>query len=437
MNFSLSQKLKLSMIVLTITAFLVPSLMQAAPSTLVIDEFMVSGKTPSDEYLVVANYGKSPVPLGTYKIVKYSASGKTSATLYNTFGSFVLQPGNRVMICSEPYTGSRLPNTFSYPYSSARTISDNNSILLINGESVVDTVGYGINTATDAPVMYYEGEAIEVGPRANEVLARTNGIDSDNNNFDFSPLVAPVSIDPNVGRLVISELLPSPSSGEEWFELYNPTSLRISLANLKICDALGSRHCYYFDPADYLNGGAYKTYGQGMTKITLNNSGDWLELYDVNDNFLTDSGGDYGDADKGISLSVFGTTYLWTKAPSPAGANTYVDTVEVEEESAVAPKSKKTKSKVVVKTKKVSATKASASDSVETEDIEDEAAVKAAESENPETSTQGVVIGKKALGWGLIGLAILLVLGYTLWYFRDYAKNIYHKIRPRDDSARF
>jgi len=438
MNFSPSQKLKATMIVLTITIFLVPRLSLAAPSTLVIDEFMVSGKTTSDEYLVIGNYGNTPVSMGPYKVVKYSASGKTVSILFNAFGTFMLQPGGRVMICSDFYTGTKLANTFIYSYSSARTISDNNSILLINGDSVVDTVGYGVNTATDSPVSYHEGDAIEVGPRANEVLVRTNGFDSDDNNTDFNLQVAPIVTDLNASRLVIAELMPNPASGEEWFELYNPTNQRVSLLNLKVCDALGSRHCYYFDSTDFLLGGSYKMYGQSLTKITLNNTGDWLELYDANDNFLTDSGGDYGDADKGISLAVFGTEYRWTATVTPGTTNVFTDTVELEEDAPALPKAKVTKAKVVAK-KKASTVKVVSADDTEVEASTSEAAaVKAASDVTQEKQGQGgATIGKKVLGWGLIGLAILLILGYTLWYFKDYAKNIYHKIRPGDDSARF
>jgi hypothetical protein len=428
MYFSPLAKLKVTLAAIAVCIMFVPIYALAAPSTLVIDEFQIAGKTAYDEYLVIANYGHSAVPLAGYKVLKYTAAGAQS-TMFSAFGNTVLGAGQKLMICNSDFTGFR--STGALTYTGSIAMAPNNSISLVNGAAIVDLVGYGTNG--ENPIKYVEGEAIDPSPLANQVLTRTNGLDTDDNNVDFVVRTVPVVIDVNAPRLVISELLPSPATGEEWFELYNPTNLNISLANLKTCDALGSRHCYFFDKTDYLRGGEYKVYSQSVTKITLNNNGDWLELYDVNDNLLADSGGDYGAADKGVALAVFGTDYRWTATPTPGGANQFTDIVEVETETV--PKAKTTKSKVVAASKK-SVTTASADGEV-TSGTQEEAAVKAADTKAQTTELAGVLVDRKTLGWGLIGLAILLVVGYTLWYFRDYAKEIYYKIKPRDDSARF
>jgi hypothetical protein len=428
MYFCLSQRLKVLLMTMSIVIIFMPTFSFAA-STLVIDEFQIAGKTAYDEYLIITNTSESPVSLSGYKVMKYTATGSGS-NLYSAFGEYVLQPNARLMLCQTAFTGTKLADSFVY--SSSVSMAPNNSIALIDNKgTVVDLVGFGTNATL--PIKYAEGEAIEPSPIAYQVLKRSNGIDTDNNNMDFSVVTEPMIIDVNADKLIISELLPSPATGEEWFELYNPTNVAISLANLKICDAVGSRHCYYFEKTDFLSGGSYKIYGAALTKMTLNNSGDWLELYDANDNLLTDSGGDYGAADKGISLSVFGTEYRWTASLTPGSKNVFTDTVEVEVETAVKPKT--TTSKVVAKKKTVVTAGTSSEESPEL--VSAEAAVKAAETKNPIVNIQKALFDKKTLGWALIGLAILLVVGYTLWYFRDYAKEIYHKIRPGDDSARF
>ncbi len=424
MKFSPLQKLNVLIIALTISIFILPTLCHATPSTLVIDEFMITGpagESATSEYVVIANHGPIGVKMDGYSLSRKVDPDDSANTLFNKFTDYILQPGKRVVIAHNNYSGVR---DFNYS-SSSYSLSPDHTILLIGPDKVVvDMVEMGESSPSSNPF---------VTPRSGEIYIRTNGVDTDIYMNDFRLLGAELSVDvdPNVSRLVISELLPNPSTGEsEWFELHNPTNQNVSLAGLKICDALGSRHCYFFDKVDLLSAGSYKTYNQAVTKITLNNSGDWLELYDVSDNLLADSGGDFGAADKGASLSLFGTEYLWTKSVTAGAQNVFTDTIEIETDTEI-PKPKTTKSKVVVATKK--SVNTIAADSEENTEAEVKASV---DTVQPVMETKKPV-NRQTLGWALIWLAILLVVGYTCWYFRDYAKNIYDKIRRRDDSTRF
>lgn len=429
MYFFPLSKLKISLLVFVITIFLAPAVSLAATSTLVsplvINEFQISGETSTqlhEEYIVIKNVSAESFDVKDCIISKSA----TSAKLYPlyVFGARVLDPNETVKLAHLDYTNEA---DYRFVVGSSNTLSTSNSIILDCGTRASDTVGYGDG-------YYYEGTRLS-NPGYGQVYVR-DGDDSNNNFVDFILYVEPIMIDLNAGKLVISELLPNPAAGSEWFELYNPTNLDISLVNLKICDALGSRHCYYFDAGDVLLANSYRIYEQVVTKITLNNTGDWLELYDVADNLLADSGGNFGAADKGVSLSVFGNEYRWTASLTPGAANIFTDTIELEADSVV-PTAKVSKSKVVKAAKRTVVAKASGV-AVESGDVvQPETAVKAAKSTSLAAALQTAIVSKKTLGWALIGLAILLVLGYTLWYFRDYAKEIYHKIRPGDDSARF
>lgn len=425
MNFSLCIKLKALMIVLTITAFLVPQMILAAPSSLVIDEFQLASKSSAyDEYFRITNVGATSYPLTGLTLRKITSGG--TRYLLVTFDRD-LSPKSSIIVT---HAKSSFATTSDYTYANTSFVS-NSAIYIYDDKkkSIVDLVAFG-NTAEG----YLEGSTL-ANPTAGDVYTRANGVDTDDNTADFEILIVPMIVDPNAARLVISELLPSPATGEEWFELYNPTSVTISLQNLKICDALGAVKCYDFVSSDYISAGSYKIYLQSQSKITLNNTGDWLELYDAGENLLTDSGGDYGDADKGVSLAVFGTQYKWTKTITPGYANVYTDVVEVEVDATATSKKKSTKSRVVAKNK--ASASASADSEEESSEIATATAVKGAKAEESPIEMVGFKLSKRTLGWVLIGLAILLVLGYTLWYFRDYAKEIYHKIRPGDDSARF
>lgn len=428
MYFCPSQRLKILLMTMSMVVIFMPTFSFAA-STLVIDEFRISnfdatGKVEThDEYVVVANYGTKPVALSGYRLLK-RAKTDTEYRLVDNFGDVTLQPGGRLVAVHGEFVGAR---DYVFPTNStSNTLSDSNSVRLVAPDkAVVDEVGWGDAASFETTPL--------VAPGTGEVYVRQSGVDTDNNANDFYLRTVPVSVDPNATRVVISELLPNPATGAEWFELYNPTNLAISLANLKACDVLGATHCYYFDKSSVLGAGSFAIFDQTVTKITLNNDGDWLELYDVNDNFLTDSGGNYGAADKGVSLAVFGTDYSWTATLTPGATNIYTDIIEVEAEPSV--KAKSTTSKVVAKKKTVVMASTSSEESPELVDAE--TAVKASKTEAAMASVQKALVDKKTLGWALIGLAIMLVVGYTLWYFRDYAKEIYHKIRPGDDSARF
>jgi hypothetical protein len=129
----------------------------------------------------------------------------------------------------------------------------------------------------------------------------------------------------------------------------------------------------------------------------LNDSGDGLELLDVADNliFATDN---FEGAEDGISFSLFGSEWKWTNRQTPGLQNVFLDLLEVE----VPVKAKFVKKTVT--TKKVA-------DSSTPEENKSSAAkeVKATEAENPnaEGNAGNKFIGKRAVGWALVALAIL------------------------------
>ena len=436
MKFSPSQKLNVSMLVLVFAIIFVPKFSFAA-STVVIDEFRVDGPAGNkDEYVIIANCSALTIDLN-----QYAFTIKTNNTNYQYLYRFgagsQIRANEKVKICHNFMMVDTSCNLFyTISATSDYEMKMDGVLALINvanAKENVDVVGYG-------KVPYEESACWATGcekypldsPAKNTPYKRINGQDTNNSSQDFEAIVTPIFIDLNADKLVISELLPNPETGSEWFELYNPTNLSIGLANLKICDALGARHCYFFNEAEIIPANSYKAFTQSTTKITLNNDGDWLELYDASDNLITDTGGDYGVADKGLSLALFGAEYQWTKTPTEGSQNIFTDTIEVESDTAL-PTPKTTKAKVAVAKKTIAASPTNAPADSTTADE----AVKAAETAKSAESATITPVTRKVLGWALIWLAILLILGYIGWYFRSYAKNIYDKIRHRDDSARF
>ncbi len=401
-------------VTLVLALLMSPLTVSAATSALHIHAFQIAGESAYDEFVSISNDGTTPLELTNYSISRKTKSATSWNTLYKFIG-VTIYPGQVIVIANSKYVGI---SNYLYSTSSYSLTADNSVAIVAPDKGIVDLVGYGeANTFEGAPLP---------NPAADEQLVRTQ--DTNVNFDDFVSNFKVATLDPNADKISISELMPAPSEGKEWFELFNPTSLPVSLSGLKVCDAVGSVHCYFFPDTDVLEPFQYKVFGQDTTKITLNNTGDWLELRDGSDNLLADSGGDYGNADEGNSLSLFGSEYIWTKSATPGAQNIFTDTVEVEEPVATAAKSTTKK----VKTAATKAVSVASANSVG----DNEATISTAPSiakEEVKGASLRVGGNNQLLGYALISLAVLLLVGYNLWENRGYASKLYDKIRHRND----
>jgi hypothetical protein len=59
----------------------------------------------------------------------------------------------------------------------------------------------------------------------------------------------------DVTRLRVNEWMPVPASGEDWFEIYNPVSLPVSLSSLYLSDSLNNRTKHQIAPLSFLGTG--------------------------------------------------------------------------------------------------------------------------------------------------------------------------------------
>lgn len=417
-------------IIVVYAVFNIPQPVFASSSGLVIDEFRTDGLGGArDEYVVVTNYSDLGIDSS-----QYALTIKTGNTTYQYLYRFVvgsfIKPKEKIRICHNETIDKTLCNFFytgtSYEMKESGVLAIIKVISTTNKPNI-DVVGYG-NIDYGASGCWITGceEYPLDSPSNNMLYRRVDGQDTDNSTADFESYLPPAYKDPNVDKIVVSELMPAPSEGKEWFELFNPTNLSVSLSGLKICDAIGSVHCYYFPETEILEPYKYKTYSQDITKITLNNTGDWLELRDGGDNLLADSGGSYGNADSGISLSLFGSDFMWSKTPTPNIQNIFTDIVEEEEVASNSAKStsKKVKAKLAAKTTMLISGEAP----VEEESLTSPKIVQTAVKGAKTTSENG----NTTLGYLLITLAVLLLVGYNLWERRAIARKLYDKISRRD-----
>jgi hypothetical protein len=405
------------LIYLFLVVIFLPKFSFAVSDTLVIHSFQISGTDSStDEFVAIKNVSQGEINLEKYTLVKKTQSSATWNTLIE-FPSTIILPGQILVVSHANYTSQS-----DFKYTSANySIAPNNSIAIRRPDkSIIDLVGLGDSIS-------YEGASVQ-NPEATEILRRISDIDTDNNQVDFELIknVTPAVVDSNVLELVISEIMPNPIEGKEWFEIYNPTSQTVSLLGLKICDGIGAIKCYYFKNDEILNSFEYKIYSQDLTKITLNNSGDFLEIIGPNEEILVSTGDNYGDAEKGYSLSIFGSEYKWTFSSTPAKANIFSE-VAFEEDK---PSTKKSSAKKTT-IKKASAIKQSEGDS-EAEDPNADVKGASAEIKAP-LQKEGYKIDNRVFGAGLMVFSIVLLLGYNLWLKKDEIAKAYYKIRSRNN----
>lgn len=129
--------------------------------------------------------------------------------------------------------------------------------------------------------------------------------------------------------LQLSELFPDPASpqsdsADEFIELYNPNGFTVDLSGWKLVDE-ASTELIIKGKAIEANSriAVYIT----ESKITLNNSGDSVQLINPNSQ-VVDESANYGNAEEGLSWSFVSGTWQWAVAPTPASTNAsiFVDT---------------------------------------------------------------------------------------------------------------
>lgn len=141
--------------------------------------------------------------------------------------------------------------------------------------------------------------------------------------------VLPIPITPqlpkyNIGSIIISELYPYPSSGEEFIELYNATEHDIDLTGWKLADLAKS-----YSLSGIISAKQYKLYNQSETKIALNNTSETITLIDNHNQ--TQSTNSYTKTYKGLSYIPVLQTWSWTKTLTPNAPNIFTENTNSED----------------------------------------------------------------------------------------------------------
>ncbi len=124
------------------------------------------------------------------------------------------------------------------------------------------------------------------------------------------------------GNIFINEILPSPEGPDaenEWIEIFNENNFEVDLSDWKIRDTIGKTNTYIIPQGTGLNSFGFLILRRLETKITLQNSGDGLELLNPEGRIVHKV--EYSKAPKSHSFNRIPTGWSWSLTLTPGKEN--------------------------------------------------------------------------------------------------------------------
>jgi len=125
-----------------------------------------------------------------------------------------------------------------------------------------------------------------------------------------------------VENIFINEVLPSPEGPDtenEFIELFNANNFEVNLSSWKVKDKIGSTKSYSLLENTKIKANGFLVLKSSQTKISLNNSGDGIELIGPNGKIIDST--DFDKAKQGQSWSKIENNFVWSTQPTPNQKN--------------------------------------------------------------------------------------------------------------------
>ncbi len=124
------------------------------------------------------------------------------------------------------------------------------------------------------------------------------------------------------GGVIINEILPSPEGPDaenEWIEIFNQNNFSVDISGWKITDTQGKIKSYTLPQNTIIKARSFLLLQRPQTKITLNNSGDGLNLTHPNGTIADTAA--YKKAKLNQSYNRIGGKWIWSSIPTPGKEN--------------------------------------------------------------------------------------------------------------------
>lgn len=133
--------------------------------------------------------------------------------------------------------------------------------------------------------------------------------------------------------IIINEILPSPEGPDaenEWIEVFNQNNFIVSLADWKIEDLKGVVHTFIFSKTAQILAKEFLVLSREITKITLNNDGDGLNLIQPNGKAIDRV--DFEKASLAQSYNQTESGWFWSSTLTPGKENIVIKEESVQSE---------------------------------------------------------------------------------------------------------
>jgi hypothetical protein len=128
-------------------------------------------------------------------------------------------------------------------------------------------------------------------------------------------------------NIFITEILPSPEGSDtenEFIEIFNANSFLADVSGFKIRDKIGAIKTFIIPEKTKIPANSFLILKSSQTKISLNNSGDGVELLNPSSEVIDTS--DYEKARSGQSWIKNEAGWAWTAKPTPGQENIIIST---------------------------------------------------------------------------------------------------------------
>lgn len=381
-----------------------------------------SATSASEEFIEIYNSGSSDVDMAGWTLYYKSASGTTWTKKATVISGTLKSKSFWVFSANMP--GDSV-------YSSGLSGTGGNIQIKDKAGLIIDQFGWGsANASLGSPAISSDAGQSMYRMYSFETLLFQN---NDNNFADFdiadtpTPSKIPVieiaeaDTEPIIyANLELSELLPDPTSplvdtNDEFIEIFNPTEEEVDLSGWTVRDESGS---IYLIKDLAISPQSRMSIFSKDSKITLNNTGDVIQLIDPSGK-IKDESADYGNAEPGLSWSKISGVWQWAVSATPdsSNADAYIEDIS---------NPTKAVSKVGKTSKKPSAPKSSASKKSPSSKI--------ANANNKSTIQDAGIVNsnsKSSNGWWpwLLGAAGIATIGYAVYEYRTEIQLFIRKLR--------
>ena len=118
---------------------------------------------------------------------------------------------------------------------------------------------------------------------------------------------------------------------EEWIEIFNQNDFDVELSGWKVSDSLGKTVTFIFPEESKISAKGFLILNRPTTKITLNNDGDSLALFQPDGNIVDKIS--YEKAPRGESYNRVDDSWFWSDVLTLGAANIIPNQTQAEESS--------------------------------------------------------------------------------------------------------